>query len=101
MVEMWDQYDEYAVAHYSDFRIERNTTIDANHANHAPDYEDYQLFVGGFWVENGVHDAGDALSGFNGTRFSHRNRQRSGSRSAWCFRSTSSQYSHLRSNPGW
>ena len=34
--------------------------------------EDYHLRVSGFWAENGVHDAGDALSGFDGARFSTR-----------------------------
>ena len=87
MVELWDQYDEYAVAHYSDFSLDRNTT----NAQNDPDFEDYHLRVSGFWVENGVHDAGDALSAFDGARLSHRNRLRS---SSYCF-------NYQRDNPGW
>ena len=55
------------------------------------DHEDYHLRVSGFWVENGVHDAGDALSGFDGARFSTKARSYVGSH---CFESG-------RDNPGW
>ena len=88
MVELWDQYDEYAVAHYSDFWLERNTTNDEDDTDGLPDYH---LRASGFWVENGVHDAGDALSGFSGARLSARDRKRS---AGYCF-------DYQRYNPGW
>ena len=31
VVELWDQYDEYAVAHYDNFWLEKNTTTNDNH----------------------------------------------------------------------
>ena len=49
VVELWDQYDEYAVAHYDNFWLEKNTTNDNNDPGRSTEFP-IPSFIEVFWL---------------------------------------------------
>ncbi len=67
-VEMLNQQDRFAVAHYDSFKIETSTASDGK--------LDYKLRVSGYRMVDGEQSAGDSLSRFDGALFSSYDRWR-------------------------
>ncbi len=63
---MWDLNEKYAVAHYSNFTLEKeNRTMPT-------DEDDYVLRVGGYYEVGGERPAGDSMGQYDGQKFSHK-----------------------------
>ncbi len=68
-VDMWDQDEVYAIARYTEFRVERVPAAPSGIAR-----DEFILYLGGYREIPGHRMAGDSMGQYNGSLFSQNNR---------------------------